>query len=159
MRLGSQLDYVNQTINGFADTFEKHLKEIKIFSFTVDKCQFCHWKKKLNILQVRSDKMYSFWLFSDGITSPGILCVVSYAIQDAIKEKSVNLFQTVRQFHIKNPEFIASQVVYFCIDINFERKKNILLYIRNFYFIKGHTVSLSNYFLRTKVGHLNDAST
>ena len=45
MRLGSQLDDVNQTITGFTDTFEKHFKEIKIFSFTVDKCQFCHWKK------------------------------------------------------------------------------------------------------------------
>lgn len=74
-----------------------------------------------------------FWLFSDGITSPGILCVVSYAIQDAIKEKSVNLFQTVRQFHIKNPEFIASQVVYFCKDIYWGEKKYIAQYQKSLF--------------------------
>lgn len=54
-------------------------------------------------------------LSSDGISSPGLLCVVSYAIQDAIKEKTVNLFQTVRQFHIRHPEFIATKEDYdFC---------------------------------------------
>ncbi|XP_048761472.2 uncharacterized protein LOC125670387 isoform X2 [Ostrea edulis] len=54
-------------------------------------------------------------LSSDGISGPGLLCVVSYAIQDAITEKAVNIFQTVRQFQIRNPKFIANQEDYdFC---------------------------------------------
>ncbi|XP_061168121.1 uncharacterized protein LOC133177046 [Saccostrea echinata] len=54
-------------------------------------------------------------LSSDGISGPGLLCAVSYAIQDAIIEKSVDIFQTVRQFHIRNPKFIPNQEDYdFC---------------------------------------------
>ncbi|XP_062609519.1 uncharacterized protein LOC134271306 [Saccostrea cucullata] len=54
-------------------------------------------------------------LSSDGISGPGLLCAVSYAIQDAIIEKSVDIFQTIRQFHIRNPKFIATQEDYdFC---------------------------------------------
>lgn len=74
---------------------------------------------KLHLITVRINKISfkncyenEYFVSSDGISSPGLLCVVSYAIQDAIKEKTVNLFQTVRQFHIRHPEFIATKVIF-----------------------------------------------